>query len=301
MIYIWGYITRSESIDRCEPHVDCLESQKCLEMSGKVALEQARTEDATQLAEISKRAFHSDAHVGAPTKGEDGSAGEGGGPPGYDSPEFQSRMMKVCRYYRIVYEGRIVGGLIASRKKPGHYQLERIFVEPEYHNRGIGTEGMKQVFAMFPDAKIWTLGTPEWNVRTKHFYEKLGFVQIGWTKDEPDWKGRYYEKLMNPDQRHTNVKISELTPGMRGVDIEAKILEISEPRQVLSRATGEPLRVAEALLGDETGTITLTLWNDQIRQPKVNDKIRINNGYVTFFQGQKQLNVGRYDPLIFAI
>ncbi|MCW4052602.1 MAG: OB-fold nucleic acid binding domain-containing protein, partial [Candidatus Bathyarchaeota archaeon] len=137
--------------------------------------------------------------------------------------------------------------------------------------------------------------------RTKHFYEKLGFVQIGWTKDEPAWKGRYYEKLMSPDQRHKSLKISELTPDVRGVDIEARILEISEPRQVHSRTTGKPLKVAEALIADETGTITLTLWNDQIRQTKANDKIRINNGYVTLFRGQKQLNVGRYDQLIFPM
>jgi len=270
-------------------------------MSGKVTLEQAKMQDAAQLAEISRRAFHSDIHVGAPTKGEGCSAGVGGGPPGYDSPEFQTRMMKVCRYYKIIFNDQIVGGLIASRKKLGHYQLERIFVEPEYHNRGIGTEAMKMVFALFPDSKIWTLGTPEWNVRTKHFYEKLGFVQIGWTKDEPDWKGRYYEKLMNPDQQHITMKISELTPGMRGVEIEAKILEISQPRQVRSRTTGKPLRVAEAIIADETGPITLTLWNDQIRQVKINNKIRINNGYITSFRGQKQLNVGRYDPLIFSL
>ena len=270
-------------------------------MSGKVTLEQAKMQDATQLAEISKRAFHSDVHVGAPTKGESSSVSEGGGPPGYDSPEFQARMMKVFRYYKMIYNGQIVGGLITGCKKLGHYQLERIFVEPEYHNRGIGTESMKQVFALFPDAKIWTLGTPEWNVRTKHFYGKLGFVQIGWTRDEPDWKGRYYEKLMNSDRRQFTMKISELTPDMRGVEIEAKIQEISEPRQVRSKTTGETLRVAEAMITDKTGTIMLTLWNDQIRQVKINDRIRINNGYVTSFRGQKQLNVGRYDPLIFSI
>ncbi|MGD8564867.1 MAG: GNAT family N-acetyltransferase [Candidatus Bathyarchaeota archaeon] len=269
-------------------------------MSEKVTLEQAKMRDASQLAEISKRAFHSDVNVGAPTKGKGSSAGEGGGPPGYDSPEFQVRMMKACRYYKVIYHGQIIGGLIASRKKLGHYQLERIFVEPEHHNRGIGTEAMKQVFALFPDATIWTLGTPEWNVRTEHFYEKLGFVQIGWTRDEPDWKGRYYEKEMNSDRRQLPNKISELTPNMKGGEIEAKILEISEPRQVRSRTTGKPLRVAEAMIADETGTITLTLWNDQIRQVKIGDRIRIDNGYVTSFRGQKQLNVGRYNPLIFS-
>lgn len=270
-------------------------------VSGKVTLEQARKEDAAELAEISKRAFHSDVYVGAPTKGKDDHSREGGGPIGYDSPEFQVRMMKVCRYYKMVYDGKTVGGLISSRKRLGHHQLERIFVEPEYHNKGLGTEAMKQVFDMFPDAKIWTLGTPEWNVRTKHFYERLGFVQTGWTKDEPDWKGRYYEKFMDPNQLHESMKISELAPNMTEVEIEAKILKISEPRQVRSKTTGEPLRVAEALIGDETETIELTLWNEQITQVKVNDRIRINNGYVTSFRGQKQLNVGRYDPLIFPL
>lgn len=297
MRLIYWLATRSKIARSSELCVGCV----IVIVFGKVTFEQAGKEDAAELAEISKRAFHSDAYVGAPTKGRDDHFREGGGPIGYDSPEFQVRMMKVCRYYKMICDGKIVGGLISSRKRPGHYQLERIFVEPLYHNRGIGTEAMRQVFAMFPDAKIWTLGTPEWNARTMHFYEKLGFVQIGWTKDEPDWKGRYYEMSMDPNQPRKNMKISELAPNMTGVEIEAKILEISEPRQVRSKTTGEPLRVAEALISDETETIGLTLWNDQIRQVKVNDRIRINNGYVTSFRGQKQLNVGKYDPLIFPL
>jgi GNAT superfamily N-acetyltransferase len=267
----------------------------------KTTLEQAKKEDAEELAEISKKAFDSDIYVGAPTKSKDSNLDEKGGPVGYDSPEFQVRMMKVCRYYKMIYEGKIVGGLILSRKRLGHYQLERIFVEPSYHNRGIGTEAMKQVFAMFSDAKMWTLGTPEWNVRTKHFYEKLGFVQIGWTRDEPNWKGRYYQKVMSMCQPQGCMKISELAPNMTGVEIEAKILKISESRQVRSKTASQQLEVAEALIGDETETISLALWNEQIRQVRVNDRIRINNGYVTSFRGQKQLNVGRYDPLIFAL
>lgn len=83
--------------------------------------------------------------MGAPTKGEDGSVGEGGGPPGYDSPEFQVRMMKVCRYYKIIYDGRIVGGLIASWRRRGHFELEWIFVDQEYHNRGVATRAFEQV------------------------------------------------------------------------------------------------------------------------------------------------------------
>jgi replication factor A1 len=271
-----------------------------LVVTGKVALEHALKEDAVQLAKISKRAFHSDIHVGAPITTA-GDTSSGGGPIGYDSPEFQVRMMKICQYYKMTYDGQLVGGLITGRKRLGHYELERIFVDPDYHNRGIATNAFNQVIAMVSDAQIWTLGTPEWNVRTKHFYEKLGFMQIGWTMDEPAWRGRYYEKVMDPSQPYARTRIGELTPGMRDIEVEAKVLEISATRQVQSRATGQPLKVADALLSDETGTIKLALWNDQIRQVKAHDTIRINKGYVTSFRGQKQLSVSRYNPLIILV
>jgi replication factor A1 len=52
--------------------------------------------------------------------------------------------------------------------------------------------------------------------------------------------------------------------------------------------------VATADISDETGSIKLTLWNEQISQVKVNDNIKIENGYISSFQGQIQLNIGRY-------
>jgi len=263
----------------------------------QVRLERAVSEDAETLAEISKRAFHSDINVGAP-KGENDTSGEGG-PPGYDSPEFQARMMKVCHYYKAIFGGRIVGGLITSRRRPSHYELERIFVDPEYHNRGIATRAFEQVFAMYPDAKIWTLGTPEWNVKTKHFYEKLGFVQMGWTKEgESDWRGRFYEKVMPSDEPYVRDKIKELREGMRSVEVEAKVLEKSEVRTVRSGRTGEMYRLAEAAIGDETGTMKLVLWSDQVRQVDVGDKVRIEGGYVTSFRGEPQLSISRYGRII---
>ena len=40
-----------------------------------------------------------------------------------------------------------------------------------------------------------------------------------------------------------------------------------------------------------------TLWNEQIDQVKVNSNVKIENGYVTSFRGETQLNVGRYGKL----
>ncbi len=92
------------------------------------------------------------------------------------------------------------------------------------------------------------------------------------------------------------MKIIELKPGMRRVDITAKISEITETREVTTRR-GEQSRVATAMVSDDSGPVKLNLWNEQIDQVKVNDTVTIENGYVDSFRGETQLNVGRYGKL----
>jgi replication factor A1 len=84
---------------------------------------------------------------------------------------------------------------------------------------------------------------------------------------------------------------------MKNVSVEAKVVEKSEPREVMSRFKDETYKVANAMIADETGTIKLTLWNDQINQVNVNDKVKVEKGYVTSFKGEIQLNIGRYGIL----
>ncbi len=84
---------------------------------------------------------------------------------------------------------------------------------------------------------------------------------------------------------------------MKRVNVEAKVVEKSATREVLSRFSDTTHKVATAIITDETGTIKLTLWNDQINQVNVNDKVKVENGYVTSFKGEIQLNVGKYGKL----
>lgn len=93
------------------------------------------------------------------------------------------------------------------------------------------------------------------------------------------------------------MKIKELREGMKRVDVVAKVIEISEPREVRSRYGDQTFKVADALISDETGTIKLTLWNEQIERVNVNDTVRIENGYTGSFRGELQLNVGKYGKL----
>ena len=138
-----------------------------------VRFEKARSADAKTLALVCGRAFDYDINYGAPGPG---------GPPGYKSDMWQIRMMSRGQYYKIILSedfDHIIGGFIIFQNAFGDCELGRIFIDPDYQNQGIGTQAMAFMETAFPDARRWTLGTPRWNLRTQHFYEKAGFVKIG--------------------------------------------------------------------------------------------------------------------------
>lgn len=137
-----------------------------------ISFKKAQPSDAEMLARASQRAFHSDIHCGAPGP-------EPGGPPGYDSAAFQRKVMRFSDYFKIMVGDDIVGGFWLRRVAPREYVLDRIFLDPDYQNQGIGARAFAFLWETYPLAKRWTLGTPAWNVRTRHFYAKIGFSEIG--------------------------------------------------------------------------------------------------------------------------
>jgi len=94
-----------------------------------------------------------------------------------------------------------------------------------------------------------------------------------------------------------DVKISDLTPKHRHVNLRVKVLSIDEPRTVVSRRDGSRHRVADAVVGDETGIIKMALWDDAIDLVSVGDIIKLTNAYVAIFRGRMQLAVGRYGSI----
>jgi hypothetical protein len=150
----------------------------------KVTLEKASEIDSERLAEISKRAFDTDVDFGAP-----GNVG----PPGYDSLAFYARILRFLDSYCIMRGEDIAGGVMA--KVVGkHGILERIFIDPSLMRGRIGTEAMQLIEEAYPEVSLWSLGTPEWNTRTRQFFGKLGYTQVGWEHSEPDNRGRWYDK-----------------------------------------------------------------------------------------------------------
>jgi replication factor A1 len=86
--------------------------------------------------------------------------------------------------------------------------------------------------------------------------------------------------------------IRDLRNGMTQIRLKAKVLEIPKPNLVYTRY-GNHASVANALIADETGTINLCLWNEQIRCISPGDTIQIENASARTFKGQRQLHIGR--------
>lgn len=80
----------------------------------------------------------------------------------------------------------------------------------------------------------------------------------------------------------------------RGVNTIVKVISKTEPRDVTSRSDGSAHRVCEALVGDETASLYLTLWDEAIDEIIEEQVLKITNGYVNLFRGSMRLNIGRY-------
>jgi replication factor A1 len=79
---------------------------------------------------------------------------------------------------------------------------------------------------------------------------------------------------------------------MKKVSVKGKVLEIARPTAVFTRF-GNYASVANALIADETGTIKLCLWNEQINSVSVGNTIQVENANVSVFRGERQLRIGK--------
>ncbi len=94
-----------------------------------------------------------------------------------------------------------------------------------------------------------------------------------------------------------SVKVSELGPYSKQVNTTVKIVQKGEARETVSRQDGTTHRVVDVLVGDETGAIYMTLWDDNIDKVNEGDTVSVKNGYVRPFRGSMRLNIGRYGAL----
>jgi replication factor A1 len=102
--------------------------------------------------------------------------------------------------------------------------------------------------------------------------------------------------LIKKNRTAHSLPIRDLRTGMSRINLKAKVLEILTPKLVFTRF-GNYASVANALIADETGTIKLCLWNEQIDSISIGDTIQVENARASTFRGERQLSIGRKGTL----
>lgn len=133
----------------------------------KILFKLAQKEDIDQLTAVSIKSFHSDTIAGA---------NELKGPPGYKSKTFHHQMLdEASFFFKILDHDKIIGGFWIITREDQKAYIYRIFIDPDYHQKGIGLKSFEFLFEEFNKIKEWTIRTPTWNTRTPRLYQKLGF------------------------------------------------------------------------------------------------------------------------------
>ena len=87
------------------------------------------------------------------------------------------------------------------------------------------------------------------------------------------------------------MKATELKDRSPVDEIVLKITDVKEPTQtrvgMVQQAEGE----------DDSGSATITLWNDQVGQFEVGQTVRITKGWCKAYQGQFQVSSGKFGTL----
>ena len=116
--------------------------------------------------------------------------------------------------YRIVLDGRKVGGVILKINKETHHnELEILFVSPEEHAKGIGYGAWLEIEALHPETIIWETCTPYFEKRNIHFYvNKCGFqIDQFWCEYfQPDYEMPHedeHDSDEGPDEMFHFIKV----------------------------------------------------------------------------------------------
>jgi len=108
--------------------------------------------------------------------------------------------------------------------------------------------------------------------------------------------GLPFRRIIRKPERPYASYIKDLKVGMKKINLKAKVLEIPKPTLVFTRF-GNYASVANASVTDETGTIKLCLWNEQISTVSVGDIVQVENAHMSIFRGQPQLRIGKNGKL----
>ena len=91
------------------------------------------------------------------------------------------------------------------------------------------------------------------------------------------------------------MEIKDLKPNAGNVDLVLEVVDKEEPRTF--EKFGKSGSVCNVKVKDETGTVKMTLWNEDIESVKVGDKIHLQNGWCSEFRDELQISSGKFGKI----
>ena len=91
------------------------------------------------------------------------------------------------------------------------------------------------------------------------------------------------------------MEIKDLHAKQGNVEVVAEVFDKASPREF--DKGGNKGRVCKAKIKDSSGSISLTLWNEECDLVNLGDRIKLTNGYVGEYQGELQLSAGKFGKI----
>ena len=91
-------------------------------------------------------------------------------------------------------------------------------------------------------------------------------------------------------------KIDAVKPLEKHLDVVFKVCEKEEEREITNKS-GETHRVCDFSVADETGSIIITLWNEDIDLLEMDKVYKLSNGFANVFRNSLRLSKGKYGAL----
>jgi len=117
-----------------------------------------------------------------------------------------------------------------------------------------------------------------------------GGVEINARELEIDAEGDFEVDI---DVSSDSAEVGEIGEGMSDITLLGRVIETSEPR-TFDRDDGEG-KVANIVLGDETGWVRVALWDeraDDVESLSSGGTVRVRDGYAREREGDVEVNVG---------
>ncbi|MFU2031195.1 GNAT family N-acetyltransferase [Bacillus wiedmannii] len=147
-----------------------------------ISIEKATILDAEKLTEIMTRTFDEEAKRWLCGQGD--VIDYNIQPPGYSSVEMMRYSIEELNSFKVIVDDKIIGGIIVTISGKSYGRIDRIFVDPDYQGKGIGSHVIKSIEVEYPSIRVWDLETSSRQLNNHHFYEKMGYEIIFKSEDE---------------------------------------------------------------------------------------------------------------------